>query len=64
MNRRKFERYLQSHACHFHKDGGDHELWLQTGNKKPAAIPRHVEITQGVVRSVCRQFNIPLPPWK
>jgi len=42
--------------------GASHEVWKRRG--MTAAVPRHSEVSTGVVRRVCRALHIPLPPRK
>ncbi|MGH2962459.1 MAG: type II toxin-antitoxin system HicA family toxin [Solirubrobacterales bacterium] len=63
MKRRDLERHLTAHRCaRIPGRKGPHEAWehLDTGTR--SFVPRHREIGPGLVRGICRQLGIPLPP--
>jgi mRNA interferase HicA len=55
------ERHLRQHGCALYRQGGSHAVWLNLNNRKIASVPRHREIKEGTVRSVCRQLEVPQP---
>lgn len=62
MNRRAFEKHLRDHGCQFHHHGGNHDIWVNPTNMVRAPVPRHRTLKRGIVRTICRKFDIPLPP--
>jgi len=62
MNRREFEKHLRSHGCSLHRHGAKHDIWINPANGRKAVVPRHNTIAPGIVRSVCKKLEIPLPP--
>jgi predicted RNA binding protein YcfA (HicA-like mRNA interferase family) len=61
VKRLDVERHLRAHGCLFAREGGGHTLWKNPANGKVAPLPRHREIKEGTVRSLCRQLEIPRP---
>jgi len=61
VKRLDLERYLRSQGCALAREGGNHAIWKNPLNGKVAPVPRHREIKEGTVRSVCRQLEIPNP---
>jgi mRNA interferase HicA len=55
------ERHLRFHACIFYREGGSHSVWINPRTQKIASVPRHREIKEGTVRSICKQLEIPKP---
>lgn len=55
------ERHLRGQGCVFFREGGAHTVWLNPANRKIASVPRHREIKEGTVRSICKQLEIPRP---
>jgi hypothetical protein len=43
------------------REGRQHSLYINRQTRKSAAVPRHREIPQGTVRSICRALGIPSP---
>ena len=61
MKRRDFERHLRKHGCVFAKEGARHTAFINTANRKIAAVPRHTELKKGVVLGICKALEIPDP---
>src|SRR5205814_1221349 len=53
MKRRDLERYLRDHGCVKVREGGNHTIWSNPRVTGTAAVPRHTEIKNGVVRDIC-----------
>jgi predicted RNA binding protein YcfA (HicA-like mRNA interferase family) len=64
MNRKKLERWLKQNDCFFHRQGGNHEIWMRPGSTKGVPVPRHSEIKPETVANICRSLGIPKPPEK
>ncbi|MEO6587771.1 MAG: type II toxin-antitoxin system HicA family toxin [Pyrinomonadaceae bacterium] len=43
------------------REGISHSIWENPKNGKRTAVPRHKEIIEFTVNSICRQLEIPLP---
>jgi predicted RNA binding protein YcfA (HicA-like mRNA interferase family) len=61
MKIRDLERHLRSHGCVLFREGGAHTVWLNPANRKIASVPRHREIKERTVESICRQLEVPQP---
>ena len=61
MKLRDLERHLRRQGCVSFREGGAHTVWLKSSNRKIASVPRHGEIKEGTVRSICKQLGIPQP---
>ncbi len=55
------ERYLRQRGCTFLREGGAHTVWLNPQTRRIASVPRHREIKEGTVRTICKQLEIPQP---
>jgi len=64
MKRRDLLRYLSQHGCHFHHQGGNHEIWVNANLGKRQPIPRHNEVRLGTARSICEKLGLPPPPMR
>jgi hypothetical protein len=62
MNRREFEAHLRAHDCEFLRHGSRHDIWINRVNGRHAPVPRHRIIKKGMVRTICRQLDVPIPP--
>jgi len=61
MKRIDLMRHLESQGCQLMREGRQHSLYINRQTRKSAAVPRHREIPQGTVRSICRALGIPSP---
>ncbi|MFO0851964.1 MAG: type II toxin-antitoxin system HicA family toxin [Gemmataceae bacterium] len=62
MSRRDVLDHLRAQGCEFYRQGGRHEMWWRPASGHTAPVPRHRIIKRGIVRSICRLLDIPLPP--
>lgn len=58
MNRTKLVKYLAEYGCRIH-GGGSHDTVEKDG--RTSTLPRHRDISPGVVDSICKKFDIPKP---
>jgi hypothetical protein len=61
MNRRALEQHLREQGCKFDHHGAKHDFWFNPANSAIVPVPRHKQIKQGTVRSICRVLRIPTP---
>ena len=61
MKLRDLEKHLLQHGCVLAREGARHTLWQNPANGKVAPVPRHREIKEGTVRSICQQLKLPKP---
>lgn len=63
MKRRQVERALLAAGCTSIRDRGNHEVWQCPCGQHTTALPRHTEITAGVVRSIEQQIACKPKGW-
>ena len=61
MKRRDFIRYLEKSGCEFLREGGNHTMYVNRGAQRSAAVPRHREINEILVRKICKDLEISPP---
>jgi mRNA interferase HicA len=61
MNRRDLIRHLMNHGCELVREGGKHSWWGNPKTGRRSAVPRHNEISNMLVRKICRDLGIPEP---
>jgi mRNA interferase HicA len=61
MKRRDLLAYLEEHGCTLVREGGRHSIYQNTDNKQSAPVPRHKEISDLLVRKICKQLGISSP---
>jgi hypothetical protein len=50
---------LRRHGCVLKREGAAHSLWTNLATGAVEAIPRHTEISNNLVRKICRNLGIP-----
>ena len=59
--RDKFVRALtRAHGCTLKREGARHTVFVKANVPEPIVLPRHREITPGVIRSICKILNVPV----
>lgn len=61
MKRRDLIRHLIDNGCELVLEVGRHSWWGNTANGKRSAIPRHNEISEQLLKKICRDLGIPNP---
>jgi len=61
MKRQKLERHLRKHGCRFVREGGNHSIWENPVNGSNDAGPRHREVSDRLIKSICKTLDIPAP---
>jgi len=61
MKRHKLLEYLNKHRCKFLREGKRHSWWENPQLNKRSAIPRHSEISDILVKKICKDLGIPPP---
>lgn len=64
MNTKKLLRHLTAHNCYLSRHGGNHDTWRRLDNSFVTSVPRHKEVDFKLVRAICRDLDIPVPPEK
>ena len=55
------QKHLRKHGCVILREGGNHTIYSNRKNKKNVPVPRHREIKNALVKSICKQLEIPSP---
>ena len=61
MKRRDVIRHLEREGCVLIREGGSHSIFENVANGRRSPLPRHREIPEPLVRSICRQLGIAFP---
>jgi hypothetical protein len=51
--------HLRRQGCVLKREGAAHSLWTNPATGAVEAIPRHTEISNNLVRKICRNLGIP-----
>jgi predicted RNA binding protein YcfA (HicA-like mRNA interferase family) len=58
MKRHTLLRHLRKNGCYLKREGSAHSLWINPLNGVTEAIPRHSEISDKLVRKICKHLNV------
>ena len=61
MKRADLLRYLRRRGCQQIREGNRHSWWRSAAGEHRAAIPRHREINDLLVRKICRELRVDPP---
>jgi len=61
MKRRDLIRHLEQYGCEKLREGGNHTMYVNRGERKTSAVPRHREINEFLARKICRDLEVPRP---
>ena len=61
MKRRDLIQHLEQHGCCLMREGGRHSIYVNPATRKVTAVPRHTEISENLVRRICRDLEVPVP---
>jgi len=59
MKRRAFLKYLNQNNCQLLREGKKHSVFWNTVNRKTTAIPRHTEVSDNLIKKICKDLGIP-----
>ncbi len=62
MKANNFIRHLTLHQCNLIREGGNHSIFQNAVNKKISSVSRHKEVKNNLVRKICKDLEIPVPP--
>ena len=48
----------RAYGCNLAREGSRHSVYVKTGIPEPIVLPRHREITPGVIRSICKILGV------
>lgn len=57
MRLRAVERALRTHGCGVVSEDGKHTKWGCSCGKHSTAVPRHRDVTPGVIRNIIRDLD-------
>lgn len=61
MKKNDFDKYLRQNHCVLHREGSNHEIWINKINGKQTSVPRHKELVNITCKVICKQLEIPIP---
>jgi hypothetical protein len=59
MKRNALLKHLRRHGCALKREGRAHSLWYNPRTGDVEAVPRHIEIPDGLARKICRGLPVP-----
>jgi hypothetical protein len=59
MKRSSLLQHLRRHGCYLKREGRAHSLWCNPQTGAVEAVPRHMEIPNGLARKICRNLSVP-----
>ncbi len=59
MKRSSLLQHLRRHGCFLKREGRAHSLWCNPQTGAVEAVPRHIEIPNGLARKICRNLSVP-----
>ncbi len=57
MKRSSLLQHLRKHGCVLKREGAAHSVWTNLNTGAVEAIPRHIEISNNLVRKICRNLS-------
>ena len=51
-------QHLRRHGCYLKREGRAHSLWCNPQTGAVEAVPRHMEIPNGLARKICRNLSV------
>jgi predicted RNA binding protein YcfA (HicA-like mRNA interferase family) len=61
LKRTDLIRDLEQHGCAFHRQGGNHTIYVNRYARRSSAVPRHREVNDFLARKICDDLQIPKP---
>ena len=61
MKRTERLRHLGRHGCYLKREGAAHSLWTNPNTGRIEAVPRRVEVPDGLAIRICRCLSVPDP---
>jgi mRNA interferase HicA len=61
LKRKDVIRHLEKNGCDFLREGANHTVYVNRGEKKVTTVPRHKEIDDYLVTKICKDLGIPKP---
>lgn len=61
MKKSDFDKHLKANKCILHRQGSNHEIWINPRTGKQTSVPRHKELVNVICKVICKQLEIPVP---
>lgn len=61
MKRKILIRHLSQQGCVLLREGSRHSIWKNKSSREMAAVPRHNEVKEIMVRKICKDLGIKHP---
>jgi predicted RNA binding protein YcfA (HicA-like mRNA interferase family) len=61
MKRKRLIKHLTTYNCYLLREGRSHSIFKNVDNGNISPIPRHNEVAHYLVKSICKDFDIPFP---
>jgi mRNA interferase HicA len=61
VKRRAFLKHLRAQGCELIREGAKHSWWGQEENEARSAVPRHSEISNELIKKICKDLGIEPP---
>jgi len=59
MKREKLFKFLGEYDCVIFREGKKHTIVINRNNDKVTAVPRHADINDKLIFSICKDLDIP-----
>ena len=59
MKREKLLKYLRQYNCDIFREGKKHTIVINLNNDKVTSVPRHSDINDRLVLSICKDLDVP-----
>jgi hypothetical protein len=59
MKRDKLFKYFKQYNCDVFREGKKHTIVINRNNDKVTAVPRHPDINDKLILSLCKDLDIP-----
>jgi len=59
MKREKLIKYLKKHNCETYREGKRHTIFINRNNNQLTAVPRHTDVNDKLILSICKDLDIP-----
>ena len=59
MKREKLFKYLKEYNCGTLREGKKHTIVINRDNDKVTSVPRHADVNDKLIISICKDLDIP-----
>jgi mRNA interferase HicA len=61
VKRQDLLKHLRTHGCELIREGAKHSWWGHEDNGTRSAVPRHTEVSNDLIRKICKDLGIESP---